>query len=591
MKKIRLLCALTAVMMAFAVIAGCTNSAPTPAASTPAPAAESAATPTPEASTPAPAAEEPAPEEEPASEQEFYVFSYYENYDWAAGDIWDFGVRDKTSQFWSEKFNLKLDISAPDANAEEALNLRISANDLPEAIWMDRGPINIRMARLGMFIDLDTLKPMLDNNWYDDNILPQTQEQLKIDGKLYGVPNWARKAASGGNNAWMVTTGIYEELGSPELKVYDDLFNYAVAIRDSGVKSPDGLDVIPMATEDTGGDGRSFVRAIYRSLGAPYDDDWTYGRVGDEYLNLMRDPLYQEALVEANKWFTEGLLKPTNFTDTREQFLEKLKSARLGLMWYDHSQNDGNNFRTAVRETYPGNSVELVTVEQGGKTYLYLPANGLGYDKIYGEHYSTIGWNVTCITTAAKYPERIFEFMSYLLTKEGSIEMMYGPQGICWNELDSIGNPIIVNNPALMTEEERDDIGIWHWTLAGHADNVDITKFAVNDAQPPELRNWVESCQAHIFTPLMTPLTDEFLNIRDTIENDSPEGEQRKLCEDYLQAQIPKIIMASSSGEAQKMIDEANAFLDSNGMPGVEEIYNVKYQENLGMQGGTIFNR
>ena len=584
MKMTKLLCMFTALALTAAIVAGCTSSPPTPApVSTPTPAQT-----TPAASTPEPATE-PATVAEP--EREFYEFSYYENYDWAAGDLWDFGVQDKISQHWSEKFGIKLNLSAPDANAEEALNLRISANDLPEAIWMDRGPTNIRMARLGMFIDLDTLKPMLDNNWYDDNILQQTQEQLKIDGKLYGVPNWARKAASGGNNAWMVTTDIYNTLGSPELKTYDDLFNYAIAIRDSDVKSPEGLDVIPMATEDTGGDGRSFVRAIYRSLGAPYDDDWAYGRVGDSYKNFMRDPLYQEALLEANKWFTEGLLKPTNFTDTREQFLEKLKSARIGLMWYDHSQNDGNSFRTAVRETYPGNSVELVTVEQGGKTYLYLPANGLSYDKIYGEHYSTIGWNVTCITTAAKYPERIFEFMSYLLTKEGSIEMMYGPQGICWNELDAMGNPIIVNNPALMTEEERNDIGVWHSTLAGHADNVDLTKFAVNDAQPPELRNWVESCQAHIFTPLMAPLTDEFLNIRDTIENDTTQGEQRKLCEDYLEAQIPKIIMASSAGEAQKMIDEANAFLDANGMTEVEATYNVKYQENLAMQGGTIFNR
>ena len=580
MKFKKMLSLMLACAMAFAVLSACTSSSPTPApASTPTPAAS---TPTP-ASTPEPATV--------STDKEFYEFSYYQNYDWAAGDIWDFGVQDATSRYWSEKFQIKLNISAPDANAEDMLNLRISANDLPEAIWMDRGPVNIRMARLGLFVDLNTLKPMLDNNWYDDNILPQTQEQLKIDGKLYGVPNWARKAASGGNNAWMVTTGIYEAVGSPDLKTYDDLFNYAVTVRDSGVKSPEGLDAIPMATEDTAGEGKSFVRAIYRSLGAPYDDSWEYGRVGTNYKNLMRDPLYQEALLEANKWFAEGLLRPTNFTDTREQFLEKLKSARIGLMWYDHSQNDGNSFRTAVRETYPGNSVELVTVEQNGKTYLYLPANGLSYDKIYGEHYSTIGWNVTCITTAAKYPERIFEFMSYLLTKEGSIEMMYGPQGMCWDSLDANGNPVLTTNPALLSEEERNAIGTWHWTLAGHADNVDLTKFAVNDAQPPELRNWVESMQAHVFTPLMMPLTDEFLNIRDTIESETKEGENRALCEDYLKAQIPKIIMAGSPGDAQRLIDEANEFLDKNGMIEIEAIYEVKYQENLKMQGGTIFTR
>jgi ABC-type glycerol-3-phosphate transport system substrate-binding protein len=446
---------------------------------------------------------------------------------------------------------------------------------------------------MGLFVDLDTLKPMLPNNWYDDNILPATQEHLKIDGVLYGIPNWARKDASGGNVAWMVTTDIYNAAGAPTIMTYEDLYAYAINVRDNVPTTAEGLSVIPVIAEDGGWmPGSDIVRAIYRSLGAPFlgaGNMWS--RVGSTYQFLYRDPLYREAILETNKWFNEGLLLPTHFTDSREQFLEKLTTARGGLIWYDHSQDDGNNFRRTVRTNYPGNSIELVTMDVGGRTYLYPPARGLSHDKIYGEHYGTVGWNVTCITTAARHPERIFELVSYWLTKEGSIEMMYGPQGgFFWSELNSDGNPILHVNPD-DHPEEVDRYALWHYTLAGHADNVDHTKFAANDMLPADNRSWVVSAQAHIFTPLMRPLTDEFHAIGEAIEPDTPLHVQRTIVEDHVRATLAQIVMASSADAAERMIDEAIAFVDANGGLDIERVYNERYQENLAKQGGTIFNR
>jgi ABC-type glycerol-3-phosphate transport system substrate-binding protein len=205
---------------------------------------------------------------------------------------------------------------------------------------------------MGLFVDLNELKPQLDNTWYDDYILPITQEHLKIDGVLYGVPNWARRQATGGNVAWMYTTEIHEAAGSPEITTFYDLFDYAVYVRDNVTETSDGLPVIPVMALDDDGFGLPIVRGIYRSFGAPFEDGF-YGRVGDRYMALIYDPVYQDALIEANRWFREGLFDPTMFTDTRDQFFEKVTSGRGGLMWFDHSLDDGNNFRKIMREALP----------------------------------------------------------------------------------------------------------------------------------------------------------------------------------------------------------------------------------------------
>jgi len=591
MKKNKLLALLVALVMIAGLAAACTGDSGTPAA-TPTPAATGGGTTDTGGGT---AATDDGDDEPVATERDHYAFIYYRNYDWAT-DVWG---EDLTSIYWNEMFNIEPTFQFPDSSADELLTLMVSSGDFPDAIWMDRNDWNRRLARDGYFVDLDTLKPLMDNNWYDDNILAQTQEHLKIDGVLYGVPNWARKDASGGNDCWMYTQSIYEAAGSPSITTWDELFDYAVAVRDN-VPTSHGQPVIPVSFEAGTVNGENFVRAIYRSMGGAHTDGWR-GVVNNDgnpvYIPLMMDPVYQEALLEANRWFREGLVPAVTFTDTREQFLEKLTSARIGLVWYDHSQDDGNNFRKEMRAAYPGDSIEIVQWEAEGLTRLYPPNNGLSPSRLYGDHYGTIGWNVTCIFTAAEKPERIYEWITYLLTKQGSIEMMYGPQGqilsdgsVLWENYDSNGNPILNFNPD--NEPERvAELALWRWAVAGHADNVDHTKFAVNDALPDGERSWVVSHQAHVFTPLMRPLTDEYTNIEAIIEPDTPLQIARHACWTFYQERFPQIIMAASESAARALIEEVLAFWDANQIDEINAQHTIAWEQNLAMQGGTIFTK
>jgi ABC-type glycerol-3-phosphate transport system substrate-binding protein len=579
------------------------TAAPQPAAEAPAPEAPAPEAPAPEAPAPeAPAPEAPAGDVNPnlvssadsaLDHSDLYTFEWYSNYDWDTIDPW---AEDDISKYWGEKFNIFVERTKPDANPSEALNLRIAGNDLPDSMWMDRGAENIRMVEMGLLVDLDTLKPMMGNNWYDDNVTQATQEMLKVNGTLVGVPNWSRKSASGGNNAWMVTSNIYEAAGAPELRTFEDLYDYAIAVRDNVTETVDGLPVIPVLWDGIDANATQLPRAIYRSYGGPYIASGTFyvPMAAENKLEfIFRDPVYVDALLETNKWYRDGLIPENTFTDSSEQFREKLSQGRGGLIWYDHSQDDSNNFRKIVRETNPGNSIELVTAEENGTQYLWLPANGLPYDRIYGEHYGTLGWNVAVITTTAEKPERIFELFSWMLTKQGSVEMMYGPPGgAAYNELDSNGNPILLRNPdSDMTAEERERGGYWKWQKLGHSDNVDTTKFAVNDSLPEASRSWVISAQAHIFTPLMMPLTNEVEQLADQILPDTPLAIQRTICEDYIRAQMPLICMASSEAECQTLIDELIAYCDTNGIQDIVDVYNQKWLDNCATQGGSIYTR
>ena len=233
-------------------------------------------------------------------------------------------------------------------------------------------------------------------------------------------------------------------------------------------------------------------------------------------------------------------------------------------------------------ETYPGDTYEIVVDP------VYPPAAGV--DKVYADHKETVGWNVLNITTEAEKPQRIFDFLTYMLTKEGSIEMMYGPKGTWWEESDADGNPILKTPEAELGIDEKNNIGAWFWNFCSHSDNVDETKFAVNAMQPAEKQDWVISTQANILTPIMF-MSDEYVVLDDAIDPLSDLGIQRKLCEDQYKAELPKIIMASSQEQAEKLYDDLVAFLDANNFAEVEKVYDEKHQENVAIQGGSAFDK
>lgn len=523
----------------------------------------------------------------PDDTTEPYEFDAYYSYQ---GSVKPWG-EDAASKYMNEKFNIKVNYSCPEADADSKLNLMISSDDLPDVIILDRNANWLKLINLGKLVDINTLK--YEGCSFDEDILESTQKLLSVNGGLYGIPNWARKGATGGNMSWMVNHDVYEQLGSPELKTLEDLHQFMLDAKDKGVKTSDDQSIFPWLPRQDD-NGFYTVSAIYRSYGHPNLIDTYWSQADNDVKLAVYDDNYIAALKIANQWYKEGLFPETTYTDSNDQFVEKLSNGRAAITYYDFSQDDTNHFRTLLQEK-DGNTYDLLGWELKDSP-IYPAADGVDY--VYGEEGGTVGWNVNCITTKAENPQRIFDLYSWMLTKDGSINMMYGPEGGLWEGKDEEGNPILKKPEEELTSDEKNAAGCWFWSQPAHSDNVDFTKYAVNEQQPEGSRSWVISIQDHVFTPedSIHPaipgqkfLTDENTGLSLEIDPTEDLGMARQAITDECKMRIPQIIMASDDATFDKLVQDLKDFAESNQVHDIEKIYTDKRASNIELQGYTAY--
>ena len=504
----------------------------------------------------------------PDDTTEHYEFDAYYSYQ---GSVKPWG-EDAASKYMNEKFNITLNYSCPEADADSKLNLMISSDDLPDVIILDRNANWLKLINLGKLVDINTLK--YEGCSFDEDILEFTQKLLSVNGGLYGIPNWARKGATGGNMSWMVNHDVYEQLGSPELKTLEDLHQFMLDAKDKGVKTSDDQSIFPWLPRQDD-NGFYTVSAIYRSYGNPNLIDTYWSQADNDVKLAVYDDNYIAALKIANQWYKEGLFPETTYTDSNDQFTEKLANGRAAITYYDFSQDDTNHFRTLLQEK-DGNTYDLLGWELKDSP-IYPAADGVDY--VYGEEGGTVGWNVNCITTKAENPQRIFDLYTWMLTKDGSINMMYGPEGGLWEGKDEEGNPILKKPEEELTSDEKNAAGCWFWSQPAHSDNVDLTKYAVNEQQPEGSRSWVISIQDHVFTPedSIHPaipgqkfLTDENTGLSLEIDPTEDLGMARQAITDECKMRIPQIIMASDDATFDKLVQDLKDFAESNQVHDIE---------------------
>lgn len=523
----------------------------------------------------------------PDDTTEHYEFDAYYSYQ---GSVKPWG-EDAASKYMNEKFNITLNYSCPEADADSKLNLMISSDDLPDVIILDRNANWLKLINLGKLVDINTLK--YEGCSFDEDILESTQKLLSVNGGLYGIPNWARKGATGGNMSWMVNHDVYEQLGSPELKTLEDLHQFMLDAKEKGVKTSDDQSIFPWLPRQDD-NGFNTVSAIYRSYGNPNLIDTYWSQADNDVKLAVYDDNYISALKIANQWYKEGLFPETTYTDSNDQFVEKLSNGRAAITYYDFSQDDTNHFRTLLQEK-DGNTYDLLGWELKDSP-IYPAADGVDY--VYGEEGGTVGWNVNCITTKAENPQRIFDLYSWMLTKDGSINMMYGPEGGLWEGKDEEGNPILKKPEEELTSDEKNAAGCWFWSQPAHSDNVDLTKYAVNEQQPEASRSWVISIQDHVFTPedSIHPaipgqkfLTDENTGLSLEIDPTEDLGMARQSITDECKMRIPQIIMASDDATFDKLVQDLKDFAESNQVHDIEKIYTDKRASNIELQGYTAY--
>lgn len=525
----------------------------------------------------------------PDDTSEHYSYTVYYN-GTGLSHVWG---EDAASSYINELFNVDVTWTCADSDADAKLNLMMASDDLPECVWLNDNGANLKkLAEGGYLQPLDNF--MYENNPYTENVGEMNIKLAEINGQSWYIQNWPRTIGTGGNYQWMIDPEVYEAVGSPDISTFEGLVDFMGLVKDAGLTSYSGETILPYLTANTD-NGYYVWWPIFRSYGGDATLD-TYVTYDEGELELVvESELGVKALKEANRWFREGYFTAETFTDSQDQFLEKLTNARGGLVWYDFSQDDTNNFRRIIQENSDS------TYQVLGSSY-FLPENDMfpksvDTDELFGDLNSTVGGSGLTITKNAENGQRIFDVAAWQLTKDGSINMMYGPEGGMWEGLDENGNPNLLKASSEFTSEELDAAGAWLWAMPANADHVDLTKFAVNDKQSDEERNWVVYIQSSLTSfneeaPKVGQkiVSNELLNLTNQIDPASDEGVIRQMVWDNLKQMVPLIIMAESDEQFETLLQEAVDFAHAQGIDAVLDIYNAGKDANIEAQGFSVFS-
>src|SRR5690554_6750415 len=154
------------------------------------------------------------------------TFTFYGNYDWMSNGT--FGETPSTQWIVDHK-KVKIEPINSGGAAAAKLNTMIASNTLPDVIQTDRGATVERLRAGNILVTLDEYYDKYPNlrKFVGEATLNMLRSE---DGHIYQVPNWYTTTPNG-NGGWFVNSKIYEQLGSPQLETFEDLYMYLTKIK------------------------------------------------------------------------------------------------------------------------------------------------------------------------------------------------------------------------------------------------------------------------------------------------------------------------------------------------------------------------
>ncbi|MDT9726168.1 extracellular solute-binding protein [Xylanibacillus composti] len=500
------------------------------------------------------------------------TFTQYVNYDWFTAPTW---IERPHAAWMTENLGVEVVPVQSNGAAAQKLNSMIVANELPDAIVLDRGKDVERLVEAGRLVALD---PYLEKYpEFVETIGAETLNMLRsADGKLYQIPNWFISGDNGnGNAAYLVNKKIYKELGSPTLETWSDLEAYLQRVK---AEHP---DVVPLDFgEIRDGSELQMLGMLYSGAAngatpAFLSPSGVFGIPnGNELTSIYKDPAFKDAATFASRLFRSGLTSQDVFTQTRDQILEKLKNGKVAVFGaYD-----------AVVEGIGREANNLLQAEDPEAGYdVIWPFHKEGVDKnqVFPSGYNTLGWNVNVITTNAEDPEAIFSFMNWAISEEGQRIFFFGPPGLFYDEV--VGG-VPVPNEAYINRDPKayDEMKIGEFNWYGHTSYVDTTKAKREEYLPEEAQDWTTIAQSEVSFKTSRNMT-EFSNL-DPLPN-SNEGIIMQRLKDHYKQAIPKIIFSKSDEEVAQQIEEAAREADRLGYQEILDWKTAKWQQNLELMG------
>ncbi|MFD0590067.1 extracellular solute-binding protein [Paenibacillus sp. GCM10027627] len=463
-------------------------------------------------------------------------FSMYGHYNWYDVPAWDSTVAGK----WlieNKKLNIK-PVSAG-GNPDQKLSTMIASNDLPDVMWMDRGPEVERLRQAGMLVAFDDYLDKYPNlkKWMGNDLNLLRSE----DGKLYQFPNWYTGRPNG-NSGYVINKKVYEELGSPKLETTDDLYTYLTA-----VKAKYGDKIVPFEphlAKDMQGLGVLYTAFGENALYSYLNAGLRAIPQGDKLTSVFTDPTFREAQKYIAKLYREKLVSQDAFTQTVDQIEEKVMQGRVAVFAASSPTVIAMNAHQEMAKQDPNSGYFMIWP---------IHKEGLDKNKVYPGTYTALGWNVSVITKTAKDPEKIFAFLDWYTGPEGQSLLFFGPEGKNWKGFDENGYPNFTPEydakEVLELQKAHDPI-MWN----GNTGYIDPAKMKYESTLPVAEQNWAARYQSEITWPTQANAT-EFINLDPA--PDSELGIIKQRVDDIFTLAYAQSVMAKDDAEVEKILDKA----------------------------------
>lgn len=284
------------------------------------------------------------------------------------------------------------------------------------------------------------------------------------DGKLYfHTPNTGYEDSTGAQSAWngyLVRWDLYEKLGCPEMKTYEDYANVLQQMVELYPTNENGDQTYAMGIwNDSGLWGWLMGTVANMGYTAVGDYNFAWNTHTNEMSNqLLADDdqsFFWTAMKFYNDLYNRGLLDPDSFSMTNDDRAEKYANNRYvgGVCsWYV------GETETTNREADPNSTAGIIAI----------PAEGMsGW---YGQN-AIIGWDgknlyVSSSCAEDKIPAAV-SFIDYLDSDEGNRTSYSGVQGVYW-DYDDQGVPALLDSTVALKSAGGDD---WSKTGIGSYNN------------------------------------------------------------------------------------------------------------------------
>ena len=320
-----------------------------------------------------------------------------------------------------EKLNIKIKLILPASSAYvESLQIMIASGEYDDLVLYNNGvkdPTYKEAVKNGLYIAVNDLLPNYPNLLQYTN--PAEFDELKIlgDDRIYGVPRTTVNRADGFaiRKDWLDNLGIpFPEDGYLTTdELYDILYAFTF-------KDPDG-----------NGQNDTYGFTHYGNIAPVFQ--FTFGLVGwqdydGEYMDLKYSKTadnYKRCLAFNNKLWMDGLFDPDWPTINSSVMIDRLDSGVTGMC----QRFAGHTSTDVIKGKSLNPNYEL--------GYIFgVVESREDIDSYCGSMFSTGSWGIWAISSQAEHPEKIMEFLDYLISDEGWWETQSGPEGVAWNWVD-----------------------------------------------------------------------------------------------------------------------------------------------------------